>query len=269
MLPAFPLGSAAARAAHVRCELSGAVALVTLNDPARRNILGTDLRDELRDVLAEAGADSRVGAIVLAGEGACFSAGGDLASMPPESRKAAAERMAGVAELMRVIVQLDKPVVAAVGGPAAGVAIGVVCACDVVLASENARFLFPFTTLGLMPDGGLVHLLAQRVGAARARRLLLEAAAIGSRDALELGLVDDVVTDRDVVTSAMVRAGVLAARAPLAVAALKEGFRSASSELEDALSLERSRQPLLFDTADFLEGRKAFYEKREPRFSGR
>jgi enoyl-CoA hydratase/carnithine racemase len=98
---------------------------------------------------------------------------------------------------------------------------------------------------------------------------LLEAAAVSSGDALDFGLVDEVVTEGDVTASAIARASGLAARAPLAVASVKQGFRNAGGELEDALAFERNRQPFLFDTADFLEGRKAFYEKREPRFSGR
>ena len=264
----FPSG-AAAGTLPIRSERSGAVAVVVLNAPARRNVFDAALRAELGDVLTEAGNDPEVGAIVLAATGDCFSAGGDLASMPPESRDDALERMAGVATLLRVVAGLDKPVIAAVRGPAAGVAVGVICACDVVLASENASFLLPFTRLGLMPDGGLVHLLATRVGAARARRLLLEAAAVSSGDALDFGLVDEVVTEGDVTATAIARASELAARAPLAVASVKQGFRNAGGELEDALTFERNRQPLLFDTADFLEGRKAFYEKREPRFSGR
>lgn len=266
--PSMP-GSAGARALLIRTELVGAVAVVTLNDAARRNVLGAQLRDELRDVLAEAGGDPRIAAIVLTGAGDCFSAGGDLASMPPENRGEALDRMAGVTALMREMARLDKPVIAAVRGPAAGVAVAVVCACDVVVAGENARFLLPFTRLGLMPDGGLLHLLAERVGAARARRLLLEALPVGVEDALEFGLVDDVVANQDVVASAVERARRIAALSALAVAAVKQGSRTASGDLEDALSFERNRQPLLFETADFLEGRKAFYEKREPRFSGR
>lgn len=256
-------------APRIRTERSGAVAVVTLDDPARRNVLDAALREGLHAALAELAGDPRVGAIVLTGAGGCFSAGGDLASLPPETRSDALDRMSRVGGLLRGITQLDKPVVAAVRGPAAGVAVGLVCACDVVVAGEGARILLPFTRLGLMPDGGLLHLLAGRVGTARARRLLLEAAAVGAHDALNFGLVDEVVADEDVVAAAVGRAAELARRASLAVAAVKQGFRSASNGLEDALTFEGNQQPRLFETADFLEGRKAFYEKREPRFMGR
>lgn len=260
---------AATGAPQVGAERAGPVAVVTLDDPARRNVLDAVLRDRLRATLSGLAKDPGVGAIVLTGAGDCFSAGGDLASMPPETRDDALRRMSGVAALLREMTQLDKPVVAAVRGPAAGVAVGLVCACDVVVAGEGGRFLLPFTRLGLMPDGGLVHLLAGRVGTARARRLLLEAAVFGVQDARDFGLVDEVVADEDVLAAAISRAGELARRASLAVAAVKQAFRVASGDLEDALAFEGSRQPRLFETTDFLEGRKAFYEKRQPQFSGR
>lgn len=254
---------------QVRVERAGAVAVVTLDDERRRNVLGAELRDRLRAVLAELAVDPAVGAVVLTGAGGCFSGGGDLASMPPAGPAEATGRMAEIAGLVRQLAALDKPVVAAVSGPAAGVAVGLVCLCDVVVAGESARFLFPFTRLGLVPDGGLVHSLARRVGPGRARAVLLEGAPVGARDALAAGLADRVVADPGVLDAAIAAAQDLAQRAPLAVAALKRGLRESSGSLGAALAFEREHQPALFGTADFREGKQAFLERREPSFSGR
>ncbi|MFI7742195.1 enoyl-CoA hydratase/isomerase family protein [Kocuria rhizosphaericola] len=254
---------------RVRTERTGAVAVVTLDDEHRRNVLGRELRSRLRAALTELATAPEVGAVVLTGAGRCFSGGGDLAAMPPAGPAESAARMAEVAGLVQELASLEKPVVAAVNGPAAGVAVGLVCCCDVVVAGEGARFLFPFTRLGLAPDGGLVHSLVQRVGAARARRVLLEAAPVDAGAARDAGLVDHLVPDPDVLGAAIARAGELAGRAPLAVAAVKRGIREASGSLEDALAFEREHQPALFGTSDFLEGKQSFFDKRHPSFSGR
>jgi 2-(1,2-epoxy-1,2-dihydrophenyl)acetyl-CoA isomerase len=253
---------------QVRVERTGAVAVVTLDDERRRNVLGSEMRNRLRAVLAELSADPETGAVVLTGAGNCFSAGGDLATMPPANGAEGTARMSEVAGLVQQLASLNKPVVGAVAGPAAGVAAGLVCVCDVVVVGEGARFLFPFTRLGLVPDGGLVHSLAQRVGPARARRMLLEAAPVDSRTALAAGLADRVVADPEVLAAAIACAQELAERAPLAVAAVKRGLREASGSLAEALAFERERQPALFGTADFLEGKHAFREGRTPSFSG-
>ncbi|MFI7483374.1 enoyl-CoA hydratase/isomerase family protein [Kocuria sp. M1R5S2] len=254
---------------RVGVDRTGPVAVVTLDDERRRNVLGSGLRRQLRSAIGDLAADPVVRAVVLTGAGPCFSAGGDLASMPPADPEESTARMAEVAGLLRELSSLDKPVVAAVTGPAAGVAAGLVCCCDVVVAGEGARFLFPFTRLGLVPDGGLLHSLAQRVGPARARTLLLAAEPVDARTALAVGLADHVVADAVVLSTATELALDLAGRAPLAVAAVKRGVREASGSLEDALAFEQAHQPVLFGTSDFLEGRRSFFERREPTFSGR
>lgn len=260
---------AAPPAPRVRVEHEGPVAVVVLEDPARRNVLGAALREQLHETLGRLAEDPGVRAVVLTGADGCFSAGGDLAAMPPAAPAEGRARMERIGALVRRLAALDLPVVAAVQGPAAGVAVGLVCCCDVVVAGAGARFLLPFTRLGLVPDGGLLHLLARRVGPGRARVLLLGAEPVGAEAALAAGLADHVVADRDVRAEALARAQALAARAPLAVAAVKQGLRTAGGSLEDALAFEAGHQPGLFTTTDFLEGKQAFAERRAPAFSGR
>ncbi|MBO0595572.1 enoyl-CoA hydratase/isomerase family protein [Nesterenkonia sp. E16_7] len=255
--------------ARVHVQRAGAVAIVVLEDPSRRNVLGSRMRTELRSELAALAEDPTVRAVVLTGSGECFSSGGDLAAMPPADPAEGAARMEDLALLVRRLATLDKPVVAAVRGPAAGVAVGLVCCCDVVVIGTSARFLFPFTRLGLIPDGGLMHSLVRRVGAARAQKILLEAVPIADTEALAIGLADHIVTDQDVLSAAVARAEELASRAPLAVAAVKRGIREASSTYEEALFFEREQQPALFETSDFVEGKQALLHKRAPSFSGR
>ena len=258
-----------ATAPRVLVDRIGPVAVLALDDERRRNVLGVQLRRRLRSVIADLAADPEVRALVLTGAGSCFSAGGDLASMPPAGAEESAVRMADVADLVQGVAALDKPVVAAVRGAAAGVAVGLVCSCDTVVVGEGTRFLFPFTRLGLVPDGGLLHLLVRRVGPARARRILLEAEPVDARTALSTGLADHLVPDPDVLDTAVSRARELADRAPLAVAAVKRGIREASGSVEDALAFERTHQPALFGTSDFLEGKQSFFAGRAPQFSGR
>lgn len=245
----------------------GPVAVFTLTDESRRNALGAELRQELFEALEDAATDHEVRAVVLTGSRGCFSSGGDLSAMPPGSQDEGTARMAEVAALLTRLTSLEKPVVAAVSGPAAGVAVGLVCCCDVVVAGQDARFLFPFTRLGLIPDGGLLHSLAQRVGVGRARSILLHADTLDAGRALDWGLVDHVVPASSVLENAVTLAQELATRAPLAVAATKRGLLQASASLDAALAFEREQQPALFETSDFREGKAAFLERRAPSFS--
>lgn len=255
--------------ARVRVRREGAVAVVVLDDQPRRNAIGSRMRSELRAELTALATEPSVRALVLTGAGECFSAGGDLSAMPPRSFDDGVARMGEVTSLILQFAALEKPVVAAVTGPAAGIAVGLVCCCDVVVIDDTARFLFSFTRLGLTADGGLTHSLSQRVGAARARRILIEAAPLTATEALAMGLADHLATEQGVLHAAVDRAEELASRAPLAVAAVKRAVREASSTYQEALTFERDHQPALFGTSDFLEGKQSFLQKRAPSFSGR
>lgn len=250
----------------IRTELSDGILTITLDEPARRNPLSADMRAEIAAVLSPLPAEVR--AVVFTGADSVFSAGGDLASMPPESPEASDERMAAVADFIRLVVGLPVPTVAAVEKAAAGASVGLACASDVIVAGRSAQFLLPFTRLGIVPDGGLLALLPARIGLARARRLMIAGDPIRAEDGAAYGLVDHLVEDGAALGTAVEAAARLAARAPGSVRAIKQALAAGVPSLDEAFAAESAGQRALFFTADFREGKAAFFDKRAPEFTG-
>ena len=240
---------------------------ITLSEPARRNPLSAQAREEILQVIRPLPEDVR--AIIFTGAEGVFSAGGDLASMPPENPTVAHERMKAVSDFMNYVAGLPVVTVAAVEKAVAGAAVGLACVCDVVVAGKSARFVFPFANLGLVPDGGLLALLPQRVGLARAKRVFLEAKPVQADQGFDMGLVDELVDDGDSLAVATETARRLAQRAPGSVKHIKTTLAGGVPSLQEALEAEASSQTELFFTEDFLEGKSAFFEKRAPKFVGR
>jgi len=247
---------------------AGAVLTCTIDSPGTRNAIDRDIAAALTAAI-RAAPDSGVRAIVLRGAGGAFSSGGNLRLMPPPDADAADARLRTYAELLRAITRAPLPVIAAVEGACAGIAVGIAAASDVVIAESRAAFLLPHTRLGLFPDGGVLHTLAARVGPARAKRLLLAGETIGADAALAMGLADAVVAGEDFEARLGEEVAALAARAPLAVAAIKRAFADGVGGLDDVLETERREQLRLYWTADFAEGRQAFFDRRAPGFTGR
>ena len=177
--------------ALVLTTLTEGVLVVTLNDPTRRNPVSTPMREELIAALEAAAANDEVRVLVLTGADGAFSSGGDLSAMPPASREDSDIRMGRMRTLVRLISESAKPTVAAIEGPAAGIGVGLAAACDIVLMADGARMLFPFTRLGLLPDGGLMSSLSQRIGRSAAKRVLLLGNPVDTVEALALGLADE------------------------------------------------------------------------------
>jgi enoyl-CoA hydratase/carnithine racemase len=245
------------------------VLTLTLNDPDRRNPIGDAMRAQLVAALESSAADDTVRAIVITGADGVFSSGGDLASMPPDGIAAADARLAELRRLVELVAHTPKPVLAAVEGAAAGASVGIAASCDLVVASASAKFLLPFSRLGLFPDAGLIATLAQRVGTARARRLLLVGDAVTASTAAAIGLVDEVVAVGEALARARVLAMRLASRSPQSIAAVKRAYATGAPSLAEGLDLEAAAQRDLYFSADFAEGKAAFFERREPDFRGR
>jgi 2-(1,2-epoxy-1,2-dihydrophenyl)acetyl-CoA isomerase len=238
-----------------------------LNRAEQRNVMDAELRVALDQRLAEALDDPDVRAVILAGSPRVFSGGGDIVSMEGLDVERARARMNAGHRLVRRLAYAEKPVLGAPAGWAVGAAVGLLLLCDQIVAGSSTRIAFPFFRLALAPDWGISATLAYRVGPGRARQLLLSGRTIDADEALEIGLLDEIVADQELEEVALARAVGLAALPREALALAKRMLRRAAP-IDDALELEAAAQPLCLLSADAEEGRAAFFEKREPRFQG-
>ncbi|HLM37784.1 MAG TPA: enoyl-CoA hydratase-related protein [Gaiellaceae bacterium] len=255
--------------AEVETTRDGAVLTITLNRPDVLNAFNADLHRALGVALNEAQAED-VRAVVVTGAGRGFCVGQDLT----EFREAAGdigERLRGNYHPNILALRLlEKPVLAAVNGPAAGAGLSFACACDLRLAAAGATFVPAFINIGLVPDSGSTYFVRRLLGTNRAFEWMTSGRRLGSSEALEWGLVSEVVEDEKLAERAAERAAELAAMPTRGIGLTKRLFDHAeNATLEEQLELEAQLQTTATQTADFREGVDAFLEKREPRFEGR
>ena len=245
-----------------------AVAVITLNRPDSMNGFNTELRAAVVEALAKARDDDSVRAIVFTGEGRCFSAGADLkAGIDRDVEEILQSEYRPVQEM---IANLPKPVIAAVPGSAAGIGMSMALQCDLLLMADNAFLLSPFTSISLVPDGGLNWLLVRQLGYRRAFQLSVESERIPAERCVELGLANKAVPAEELQAAALEWAQSLAQRAPLSVAATKKVMRyAADHEWEPSYDMEARLQGQLLGSDDNVEGINAFFEKRTPQFKGK
>jgi enoyl-CoA hydratase len=253
----------------LQVDVSGGICRITFTREAALNAVSEEIAVGLVAQLRAAVSDDSIRVVVVTGTGAAFSAGADLEGDNPVENFD--ERtMEGAAAIIRSIVELDKPVVAAVNGVAAGVGASMCFAADLAICTESAAFILAFSRIGLMVDGGSSLTVAAAVGRARAMRMALLAEPLGAREAHELGLVSHVVPDDEFEALVDKVSRRLAAGPPLAYAATKRAINAATlGGLEDALAREGRGQVMLFGTEDAAEGMRAFVQKRRPTFVGR
>jgi len=253
-------------------ERDGAVATVRLNRPNVLNALNLQMLDELSAAFAQLDADEAVRAIILTGTGPkAFAAGADIAELNalPSPRAAEAQARKGQS-LTRALERMHVPVIAAVNGFALGGGCELAMACDIRIASDNARFGQPEVNLGLLPGYGGTQRAARLVGEGMAMYLCLTGEMIDAQEALRVGLVQRVVGFDELPAEAARVAGLIASKAPLAVAAAKRAVAAAGSlSLDDGLALEALLFGRAVMTDDFREGSSAFLEKRKADFKGR
>jgi 2-(1,2-epoxy-1,2-dihydrophenyl)acetyl-CoA isomerase len=253
-------------------ERRGAVATVTLNRPEARNALDIVMRRELVAVLDEVEADAEARVLILTGAGGHFCSGGDVKTMR-EKRYTAAEGRARVELLntmVRRLVDFPRPTIAMVDGYAVGAGSNLALCCDLIVASERAKFGELFWKIGLVPDGGGTWLLPRVVGLARAKELIFTADVIDAAEAARIGLVNRVVPVEALEATTRALAEKIAGGPPAVLSMAKHMVnRAATSDLAAALDLEAFSQGLAIASEDHQEGLKAFFDKRTPGFTGR
>lgn len=249
-------------------KLRDRVAWVTLNRPAALNALNARMGRELLDAVTAVAADPDVRVLVLRGAGRGFCSGADLSAATEHPDISAALREV-LHPLIVALRELERPVIAAVHGTAAGYGCSLALAADLVITARSARFALSFANVGLGLDGGSSSLLVARVGHARASEMALLAQPLDAEQALAWGLANRVVDDIELDSSAHGLAQQLARGAPGALAAIKLALnRAAHPRLAEQLELEADLQQQRGRSADFGEGIRAFLQKRPPQFTG-
>ena len=248
----------------------GAVRLIRLQRPAAKNALTLELVEALNAALASASETPSVRAVVLSGTPGAFCSGADLRWLAQAIEKGADVRsgLERFQSLTLSIVEMSKPVVAAVTGPAAGFGADLALACDFRVLSESAYLQEKFVAVGLMPDGGGSYFLTRLLGVARALEMLMLGSRIDAAQAVSLGLATSMTADADTEKAALALATTLANGPPLALARIKHAVHEGASDLRAALARERDGQLALLASADVKEGVRAFLERRAPVFRG-
>ncbi len=253
---------------YILVERDEAIAVVTLNRPKELNALNFTLVSELADALEQLDRDEAVRCIVLTGSGEkAFAAGADIKEM---SDKSPIDMMIGGFEAWERIRHLHTPLIAAVGGYAFGGGCELAMHCDMIIASENARFGQPEIKIGVIPGAGGTQRLARTFGKFRTMEMVLTGEPFTAQEMAAHGLVNRVVPKGEHLNEAVKLAKVIAQRPPLAARLGKESVLAAfETSLSEGLEIERKNFFLLFATEDMREGMRAFIEKRNPEFHGR
>jgi 2-(1,2-epoxy-1,2-dihydrophenyl)acetyl-CoA isomerase len=253
---------------RVLTEDRGAVRVVTLNRPDKRNAIDLELRVVLAEALEVAMANPAVRAVVLTGSGGTFCSGGDISTMRRQPPQETVPRAEAAQRVIKAIWGGAKPVISAVEGYAFGAGTALAIACDRVVAARDSVFSTAFTGVGLAGDMGIFASLPARVGPARARQLMLLPRRLTGPEAHALGLADRLVESGEALDHALKDADAIAAGPPLALAEIKAMFAAWPRDPWEVLRHEVEAQARLFDTADFSEGIDAFHERRRPVFRG-
>jgi 2-(1,2-epoxy-1,2-dihydrophenyl)acetyl-CoA isomerase len=247
-----------------------AVRTVILNRPQKRNAIDIELRIALAEAIESADRDPTVRVIILTGAGHVFCSGGDISTMKRMPVEPALERINLAQRVIRAIWNTPKPVLAAVEGSAYGAGTALAAACDRVVAANDAKFATIFTNVGLAGDMGTFVSLPARVGAARARQMLMLPTPISAAEALEMGLIDALAEPGQALESARRDARRLAAGPSRAYGVIKALLADPGTVNPlELLEREAVCQAELFDTDDFAEGIAAFMAKRRPVFGAR
>jgi 2-(1,2-epoxy-1,2-dihydrophenyl)acetyl-CoA isomerase len=255
--------------AEVETSRDGAVLTITLNRPDVLNAFNAALHAALAAALKDA-RDPEIRAVVVTGAGRGFCVGQDLTEFREASGDIADRLRSTYHPNVLAVRALEKPVIAAVNGPAAGAGLSFACACDIRLAADSATFIPAFVNIGLIPDSGGTFFISRLLGPARAAEWMTSGRRLTAAEAHAWGLVSEVVQEDDLAARAAELASALAALPTRAIGMTKRLFDAApTNRLEEQLELEAQLQSAATKSEDFREGVAAFLEKRDPDFKGR
>jgi 2-(1,2-epoxy-1,2-dihydrophenyl)acetyl-CoA isomerase len=258
----------------ITCSKANQVATIALNRPQAMNALDFKMGDELLDCLLNLGDDPEVRAVILTGSGRAFSAGGDVRLFQQSLDKAPHLLLKRLTVPLHALIaeirHMNKPVIAAINGFASGAGFSLALACDLIVAAESARFNSAYINIGLTPDGALTCFLPRLIGLQRASYLIFSGELVDARAAYEMGFVNRVVKDDELMKAVNELAARLAAAPTLAIARSKQLInQSILGMLETQMEQERQTIASSALTGDFKEGVTAFFAKRKAEFKGR
>ena len=251
-------------------DVADRIGTITLNRPEAMNATTDEMYRELQDLIGKIAADDGVGCVILTGAGRGFCAGADLKARKDDATPL--ERRARhrwiLKDILEPLYRLEKPVIAAINGAAAGAGFNIALACDFIVASEQASFIQAFARVGLVPDLGGLYLLGRVIGINKAKELCFTARKVSAEEARSLGIFNHLVPHDQLLIEARAIAARITAGSPTAIAMTKTLLNKASnSTIDQMLEYESYAQTVAYLTPEYEEGVAAFREKRAPNFA--
>ena len=259
---------------NLEFSIDEGLAILTLNRPDRLNSFTAEMHQEVKQVFKTIKRDDSIRCLLITGNGRGFCAGQDLGDRSVSASDQAPDLSASIEQnynpLIRTITSLEMPVICAVNGVAAGAGANIALACDLVLAARSASFIQSFNKLGLVPDSGGTWILPKLVGQARAMSLCLLGTKVSAEDALNMGMISQVLDDEQLLGEATNLGRQLAEAPTKGLALIKRAIHaSAENTFDQQLDLERDLQGIAGRSDDYREGVAAFMEKRKPNYKGK